>query len=48
VVEGEKDYGIRFYGVPAGYEFATLLEDILAVSKGSSAERNSRFQLVNF
>jgi glutaredoxin-like protein len=36
VVEGEKDYGIRFYGVPAGYEFATLLEDILAVSKGSS------------
>lgn len=36
VVEGEKDYGIRFYGIPAGYEFATLLEDMLAVSKGSS------------
>ncbi|HEY7317259.1 MAG TPA: thioredoxin family protein [Candidatus Binatia bacterium] len=36
VVEGEKDYGIRFYGVPTGYEFATLLEDILAVSKRSS------------
>jgi glutaredoxin-like protein len=36
VVEGEKDYGIRFYGVPAGYEFAMLLEDILAISKGSS------------
>lgn len=37
VVEGLKDYGIRFYGLPAGYEFATLLEDILAVSRGKSA-----------
>lgn len=30
----EVDYGIRFYGIPAGYEFATLLEDILMVSTG--------------
>lgn len=37
VVEGAKDYGIRFYGLPSGYEFATLLEDILAVSRGRSA-----------
>lgn len=37
VVAGVKDYGIRFYGLPAGYEFATLLEDILAVSRGKSA-----------
>jgi glutaredoxin-like protein len=36
VVEGVKDYGIRFYGLPSGYEFATLLEDILAVSRGRS------------
>jgi glutaredoxin-like protein len=34
VVEGEKDYGIRFYGIPAGYEFTTLVDDIAAVSKG--------------
>ncbi len=33
VVEGEKDYGIRFYGVPGGYEFASLIEDILDVSR---------------
>lgn len=37
VVEGAKDYGIRFYGLPAGYEFANLLEDIVAVSRGRSA-----------
>lgn len=34
VVTGEKDYGIRFYGVPAGYEFSTFIETILDVSHG--------------
>jgi glutaredoxin-like protein len=28
------DYGIRLYGIPSGYEFSTLLEDILMVSQG--------------
>jgi len=37
VVEGEKDYGIRFYGVPAGYEFSTLIEDIIDVSNGTTS-----------
>ena len=36
VVRDGKDYGIRFYGVPAGYEFSTLLDAILSVSKGES------------
>ena len=36
VVEGKKDYGIRFYGVPSGYEFGSLLEVIKAVSAGES------------
>lgn len=36
VVEGEKDYGVRFYGVPAGYEFTTLIEVIKVVSAGES------------
>jgi len=36
VIEGAKDYGIRFYGIPSGYEFATLLEDILTVSQERS------------
>jgi glutaredoxin-like protein len=33
---GDKDYGIRFYGIPAGYEFMSLLESIEIVSKGES------------
>jgi glutaredoxin-like protein len=32
-----KDYGIRLYGVPAGYEFSTLIEDILMVGQQKSA-----------
>ncbi len=35
-IRNGKDYGIRFFGVPAGYEFATLLDAILAVSAGDS------------
>lgn len=27
-----KDFGIRFFGIPSGYEFATLIEDIRMVS----------------
>jgi glutaredoxin-like protein len=36
VLLGERDHGLRFYGIPAGYEFATLLEDIVMVSQGDS------------
>lgn len=36
VIEGEKDYGIRFYGIPAGYEFVSLTNTIMAVSRGES------------
>ena len=36
VVEGKEDYGIRFYGVPGGYEFASLIHAIIMVSSGSS------------
>ncbi len=34
--EQDRDYGIRFYGIPSGYEFATIIEDIVAVSRGES------------
>ncbi len=34
LVIGSKDYGIRFYGIPAGYEFGSLIESIIDVSKG--------------
>ncbi len=36
VLEGKKDYGIRYYGIPSGYEFSSLLEDIVDVSKNDS------------
>jgi alkyl hydroperoxide reductase subunit AhpF len=36
VVEGAKDYGIRFLGVPAGYEFSNLIDSIVAVSRGEA------------
>ncbi|MCK5299495.1 MAG: thioredoxin family protein, partial [Candidatus Heimdallarchaeota archaeon] len=31
-IDGDKDYGIRFYGVPAGKEFTTFIESIMLVS----------------
>ncbi len=34
--ESRTDYGIRFYGTPGGYEFSTLLADILMMSSGES------------
>lgn len=36
VIRNGKDPGIRFYGVPAGYEFSTFLEDLVMVSRGDS------------
>jgi glutaredoxin-like protein len=33
---GRRDFGIRFYGSPAGYEFATLIEDIRMASRGTT------------
>jgi glutaredoxin-like protein len=36
VIMGAKDYGIRMYGVPAGYEFTSLVEVIGDVSRGDS------------
>jgi glutaredoxin-like protein len=32
--EQGKDYGIKLYGIPSGYEFSTLLEDILLFGTG--------------
>ena len=35
-VVGAQDYGIRFYGIPSGYEFSSLMDDIVTVSKAES------------
>lgn len=36
VVMDDKDYGIRFYGIPGGYEFGSLVEAIKLVSTGET------------
>jgi glutaredoxin-like protein len=35
--EGGKDFGIRFFGIPSGYEFTSLLEAIILVGTGGSS-----------
>jgi glutaredoxin-like protein len=35
-VVGAKDYGIRYYGIPYGYEFSSFTETIVNVSKGAT------------
>jgi alkyl hydroperoxide reductase subunit AhpF len=35
-VVGAKDYGIRMFGIPSGYEFGSLIESIKMVSEGKS------------
>jgi len=34
LIFGEKEYKIRFFGIPSGYEFSTLLEDVIDASRG--------------
>ncbi|MFZ0388890.1 MAG: thioredoxin family protein [Calditrichia bacterium] len=35
LMAGDTDYGIRYYGIPSGYEFSSILEDIQQVAAGS-------------
>ncbi|MGD6933360.1 MAG: protein disulfide oxidoreductase [Candidatus Bathyarchaeia archaeon] len=35
-IVGAKDYGVRIYGLPYGYEFPALLDAIINVSKGET------------
>lgn len=35
VVIGAQDYGVRYFGIPGGYEFSTLLDIIIAVSRAA-------------
>ena len=34
VVVGAKDYGVRFFGIPSGYEFMSVLDGIKTVAAG--------------
>ncbi len=47
VVEGARDYGIRFFGIPAGYEFTNLIDGMLVAASGEprlSAETLERLR----
>lgn len=49
-VIGKKDYGIRFYGMPTGYEITALVQDIIDASKGItklSEETRNKLKTVN-
>jgi alkyl hydroperoxide reductase subunit AhpF len=35
-VIGAEDYGVRFYGIPSGYEFASLLHTMKIVASGQT------------
>jgi glutaredoxin-like protein len=42
-VVSKKDYGIRFYGMPSGFEFSSLTSAIVDVSRGESGlSRNTK------
>ena len=36
IVQGHTKGAVRYFGVPAGYEFSTLIEDLIDVSKGTT------------
>ncbi|MCX7943542.1 MAG: thioredoxin family protein [Deltaproteobacteria bacterium] len=44
--ENKKDYGIRFYGIVAGYEFSSFLETILLVSTGKHQLKDSSIKFI--
>lgn len=46
VIEGIQDYGVRYYGIPSGYEFSSLLEDIVDVSKGQASLTDTSKELI--
>lgn len=37
VIGGAKMYNVHYYGIPAGYEFSSLIEDIIDASKGRTS-----------
>ncbi len=42
----DRDYGIRFYGIPSGYEFTSVIEGIMDVSKGESGLQSASKEAV--
>ena len=49
VLVGQKDYGVRLYGLPYGYEFQTLMSALTIVSQGKtdlSEETKSKLRAI--
>ena len=44
VVMSDIDYGVRFYGIPSGYELTSLVEGIVDVSKGKTSLSQSTLE----
>lgn len=40
-LEDGKDRGVRFYGIPSGHEFSTLVQDIITFGKGAQPQLSS-------
>jgi len=34
--DAPKDFGIRYYGIPSGYEFSSVVQDVLMIGRGAS------------
>ncbi len=34
--DSPKDHGIRFYGIPSGYEFSSFIEDLRMIGRGDA------------
>jgi glutaredoxin-like protein len=37
ILAGARDYGIRFFGIPSGYEYASLVDALIDVSRGTTS-----------
>ncbi len=49
-ITGKKDYGIRYYGIPLGYEFKSFIDSIINISNGAtnlSKETRSKLESIS-
>lgn len=37
ILQGQEDYAVRFFGIPSGYEYTSLIEAVIDVSKGKTS-----------
>ena len=46
ITADDVDYGIRYYGIPSGYEFSSILEDIQEVANGEPSVSDDTKNLI--